>query len=122
MVLWLSSPGRAAHGDGGEPAGTRFGVHRDIVPRETFGTLVDLQEAYARAQSDRDALLDAARHEAEHLAARVVLRHAGFAGAQHDDTPLERQGFSGFDGERPAFEWPVPTLGEHNELLRKTED
>ncbi len=27
-----------------------------------------------------------------------------------------------FDGERPAFEWPTPTLGEHTSLLRKMAD
>jgi crotonobetainyl-CoA:carnitine CoA-transferase CaiB-like acyl-CoA transferase len=27
-----------------------------------------------------------------------------------------------FDGERPAFEWPTPALGEHTSLLRKMAD
>ena len=27
-----------------------------------------------------------------------------------------------FDGERPAFEWPTPSLGEHTSLLKKTAD
>jgi type III secretion protein L len=74
MVIWLSHPRDASHDasrDGGVDGGTpsRFGVPSDIVPRETFGTLVELAEAHTRAQFDRDALLDAARQEAARMIA-----------------------------------------------------
>jgi type III secretion protein L len=67
MVIWLSHPRQAGQGD--SAATTRFGVHRDIVPRETFGVLLELDAAYARAQSDRDVLLEAARQEAGQIVA-----------------------------------------------------
>jgi type III secretion protein L len=72
MVIWLSDS-RQAQADTSQ---VRFGVHGDIVARETFGALVDLDTAYARAAQDAQAELDSAREEA----ARIV--EAGRAQAQ----------------------------------------
>jgi type III secretion protein L len=89
MAIWLSHPGLASlDGSDGSPAPTRFGVQRDIVSRETFGTLVELQEAYARARADRDALLDAAREEA----AQIVAAARTAADALLDAAAREREG------------------------------
>jgi type III secretion protein L len=65
MVIWLSEHGQAAASDAQR---LRFGVHGDIVARETFGALVDLDAAYARVSQDAQTELDAAREEA----ARIV--------------------------------------------------
>jgi type III secretion protein L len=72
MVIWLSEPREASSA----AQEMRFGVHGDIVARETFGALVDLDAAYARAADDAQAQLEAAREEA----ARLV--EAGRAEAQ----------------------------------------
>jgi len=88
MAIWLSHPGRASLDAGdGSPAPTRFGVQRDIVPRETFGTLVELEDAYARARADRDALLDATREEA----AQIVEQAQTEADALLDAAVRERE-------------------------------
>ncbi|WP_233836488.1 type III secretion system stator protein SctL [Paraburkholderia sp. ZP32-5] len=101
MVIWLSHSREAGY-DGSDRsndsdgAGTssRFGVHRDIVPRETFGTLVELAEAHARARSDRDALLEAARQQAARIVADAQSDAARLreAAAQEHEAAAE-QGF-----------------------------
>ncbi|WP_144114219.1 type III secretion system stator protein SctL [Paraburkholderia sp. BCC1886] len=62
MVIWLSNPRQATQPAGSERV--RFGVHGDILPRETFGALVDVAVAYEQATQEADAELAAARHEA----------------------------------------------------------
>lgn len=97
MAIWLSRPGRASHDSGesesdmhGGAAPTRFGVPSDIVPREVFGALVDIQAAHARARADRDALLAAAKE----AAARIVAAARAEAQALLDAAAREREGAS----------------------------
>nr|WKF60278.1 Yop proteins translocation protein L [Paraburkholderia busanensis] len=67
MVIWLSQPRQADRpADGERP---RLGVHGDILPRETFGALVDVTMVYQQAEHDAEAELDAARDEAARLVA-----------------------------------------------------
>ncbi|MCA3791068.1 MAG: type III secretion system stator protein SctL, partial [Burkholderia sp.] len=67
MVIWLSKPRQAD--PAAEDSYPRFGAHGDILPRETFGTLVDIETAYRRAGEDARAELDAAREEARRIVA-----------------------------------------------------
>ncbi|RXV65756.1 HrpE/YscL family type III secretion apparatus protein [Burkholderia stabilis] len=67
MVIWLSKP-RQADSSADDPR-PRFGAHGDILPREVFGTLVDIETAYRQAGQDARAELDAAREEARRIVA-----------------------------------------------------
>ncbi|WP_446902564.1 type III secretion system stator protein SctL [Burkholderia sp. YIM B11467] len=67
MVIWLSKP-RQADPSADDPR-PRFGAHGDILPREVFGTLVDIETAYRQAGQDARAELDAAREEARRIVA-----------------------------------------------------
>ncbi|WP_193102683.1 type III secretion system stator protein SctL [Burkholderia sp. Z1] len=67
MVIWLSKP-RQADSSADDPR-PRFGAHGDILPREVFGTLVDIETAYRQAGQDARAELDAARDEARRIVA-----------------------------------------------------
>ena len=65
MAIWLSRP----FGAGGEAAKAtgqgRLGAADDVVPREQFGALLSLEQAYAALAEDRDAVLAAAHAQAE---------------------------------------------------------
>jgi type III secretion protein L len=91
MVIWLSEPHKAD----ADASQKRFGVHGDIVARETFGALVDLDTAYARAAEDAQAELDAAREEA----ARIVEEGRMQAQRMLDEARAEHEQASsrGFD-------------------------
>ncbi|MCA8489311.1 type III secretion system stator protein SctL [Burkholderia arboris] len=67
MVIWLSKPRQAD--PSAEESYPRFGAQGDILPRETFGTLVDIETAYRQAGADARAELDAAREEARRIVA-----------------------------------------------------
>ncbi|MEN2470429.1 type III secretion system stator protein SctL [Burkholderia sp. GS2Y] len=67
MVIWLSKP-RQADSSADDPR-PRFGAQGDILPREVFGTLVDIETAYRQAGQDARAELDAAREEARRIVA-----------------------------------------------------
>lgn len=84
MVIWLSEHGQASSSDA-QPM--RFGVQGDIVARETFGALVDLDTAYARAAQDAQAELDAARADA----ARIVEEGRAQAQALLEDAQREHE-------------------------------
>ena len=47
MVIWLRSDRR-----GLEPDASRVGVHGDVVPRDAFGALMQIDEAYAQLAAD----------------------------------------------------------------------
>ena len=69
MAIWLKSA-RSAPGEmdiNGLVA--RVGAARDVIPRETFGTLVSIDAAYTALAADREALLAAAREEAAEIVA-----------------------------------------------------
>lgn len=78
MVIWLSNPRQADQPAGSERA--RFGVHGDILPRETFGALVDVTMIHEQAAQEADAELAAAREEALRIVA---------AGREEADALLE---------------------------------
>ncbi|TAM48930.1 MAG: HrpE/YscL family type III secretion apparatus protein [Paraburkholderia sp.] len=56
MVIWLRS-------DRALPD-ARVGTHADVIPRDAFGALVEIDEGYAQLAEDRDAILTQAREEA----------------------------------------------------------
>jgi type III secretion protein L len=90
MVIWLSDA-RAATSDAQT---MRFGVHGDIIARETFGALVDLNEAYARAEQDAQSELETAREAAARIveAAREEAQDLIDA-AKHEHAQAAQRGF-----------------------------
>jgi len=68
MVIWLSQRRQAALPEAGQ---VRFGVHDDIVPRETFGALVELEAAYEHAAQHAQAALAAAHEEGARIVAEA---------------------------------------------------
>jgi type III secretion protein L len=69
MVIWLNSSRLTAGGDGPDEPDVRFGVHADVVRRETFGNLLSIADAYAQLQADRARLLEQAHAEAAAIVA-----------------------------------------------------
>lgn len=101
MVIWLSRHDEASV----DTATPRFGVHGDIVPRETFGALVDLSSAYAQAEHDAQARLDAAHAEAERIVEAGRAQAEALIGAARDD--YEQAAQRGFEEgvAQGAAEW-----------------
>jgi type III secretion protein L len=70
MVIWLSRPRHAhaeqkANGTGKDRP--RVGLTSDILPRETFGALMKLDDLYGRVEAERQAILAAAQIEREQM-------------------------------------------------------
>lgn len=57
MVIWLRS-------DRALPD-ARVGAYSDVIPRDAFGALVEIDEGYTQLTADRDAILAQAREEAQ---------------------------------------------------------
>ncbi|MCA8095209.1 type III secretion system stator protein SctL [Burkholderia anthina] len=72
MVIWLNSrrltADAGAQDDPGGPA-VRFGVHGDVIRRETFGDLLSIAHAYAQLEADRALVLAQAQDEAAAIVA-----------------------------------------------------
>ncbi|MCR4468322.1 MULTISPECIES: type III secretion system stator protein SctL [unclassified Burkholderia] len=83
MVIWLSNPRQAGHEEAGAHA--RLGVDGDILPRETFGALVDVARVHEQAEREADAALAAAREEA----LRIIAAGREEADAVLDDARRE---------------------------------
>jgi type III secretion protein L len=70
MVIWLSRP-RHAHAEqktnGTGKDRPRVGLTSDILPRETFGALMKLDDLYGRVEAERQAILAAAQIEREQM-------------------------------------------------------
>jgi type III secretion protein L len=100
MVIWLRSDRR-----GLEPDASRVGVHGDVVPRDAFGALMQIDEAYAQLAADREAILAEAGLEAEGiLAAAREEAQALVAEARREFETAADHGYR--DGERRAVsEW-----------------
>ncbi|MCA8023423.1 type III secretion system stator protein SctL [Burkholderia metallica] len=66
MVIWLNSSRLRVVADDRDVGGSevRFGVHGDIVRRETFDHLLSITDAYARLDVDRARILEQANAEA----------------------------------------------------------
>ncbi|MGS0891226.1 type III secretion system stator protein SctL [Burkholderia stagnalis] len=64
MVIWLNSRRLIAGGDDPDAPDVRFGVHGDVVRRETLGHLLSIADAYAQLDADRARLLEQAHAEA----------------------------------------------------------
>ncbi|WP_063778203.1 type III secretion system stator protein SctL [Burkholderia cepacia] len=105
MVIWLSKP-RQADSSADDPR-PRFGAHGDILPREVFGTLVDIETAYRQAGQDARAELDAAREEARRIvAAGRADADALLDAARAEFASAEQRGFE--EGSaRGAADWLV---------------
>lgn len=71
MVIWLNRKEGlpSATPLGITASGTDLGVGSDIVRRDTFGVLGDVEAAYRRLNEDREVLLEEARREAQALRA-----------------------------------------------------
>ncbi|WP_323123323.1 type III secretion system stator protein SctL [Burkholderia alba] len=70
MVIWLNSSRLVAGGDDQDDGlDVQFGVHGDVVRRETFGHLLSIADAYAQLDADRARVLEQARVEAAAIVA-----------------------------------------------------
>lgn len=97
MVIWLKSD---RHYDVAGAA--RVGLHSDVIPREAFGTLLEIDGAYAQAQADREAALAQAHAQAQAIVANARLE----AQALLDDAraQYEEAAAAGYqDGEERAL-------------------
>lgn len=113
MVIWLSSDRMAR-----EPDAARVGAHADIIPRDAFGALMELDEAYAQLAADREAMLADARLEAEDIleAAREQAQ-AIVADVQREYEGAAQRGYR--DGERRALaDWMERLAGSYGNERR----
>ncbi|KWN14684.1 hypothetical protein WT83_16450 [Burkholderia territorii] len=69
MVIWLNSSRLAASADDRDDPQLRLEIHGDVVPRETFGHLLSIADAYARLDADRVLMLERAQAEAAAIVA-----------------------------------------------------
>lgn len=76
MAIWLRSD-RALPG-----ATVGVGAYSDVVPRDAFGALIELDDGYAQLAADRESMLRQAREEAlaivgvAHAEARTIIEQA----------------------------------------------
>lgn len=100
MVIWLRSDRTAL-----EPDASRVGVHGDVISRDAFGALMQIDEAYAQLAADREAILAEAGLEAGGiLAAAREESQVIVAEARREYETAAEQGYR--DGERRAVsEW-----------------
>lgn len=105
MAIWLSRPRDAHHQPDDVTLRARLGAAGDVLPRELFGSLVSLDDAYAALADDRAALIEAARNEAlgiveaGHAEAEAIL-----AAARRERDEAARQGYrDGYD--RALGDW-----------------
>lgn len=76
MAIWLRSD-RALPG-----ATVGVGAYSDVVPRDAFGALIELDDGYAQLAADRESMLRQAREEAQaivgvaHAEARTIIEQA----------------------------------------------
>jgi type III secretion protein L len=95
MAIWLRSDREMP-----DAANARVGAHSDVIPRATFGALLEIDEAYAQlavdceaalaqARDEAAAIVDAARHEAQEILAAA--RREYEAAADHGYRDGEQQ-------------------------------
>lgn len=107
MVIWLSRRDEASIESDAESGShlPRFGVHGDIVPRETFGALVELSDAYAQAERDAQARIEAAHAQAARIVEEGRAQAQVLIDAARDD--YDRAAQRGFEEgvAQGAAEW-----------------
>lgn len=113
MVIWLRSDRRSA-----EPDAAHVGAHADIIPRDAFGALMEIDEAYAQLAADREAMLADARLEAEDmLSAAREQAQSVVAEARREYEGAVAQGYR--DGERRALaDWMERLAGSYDDERR----
>jgi len=100
MVIWLRSDRTVL-----EPNTSPVGIHGDVISRDAFGALMQIDEAYAQLGADREAILAEAGLEAEAIlaAAREEAQDIVEQARREYETAAEH-GYR--DGERRAVsEW-----------------
>lgn len=100
MVIWLRSDRTVL-----EPHASPVGIHGDVISRDAFGALMQIDEAYAQLAADREAILAEAGLEAEAIvaAARAQAQDILEEARREYETAAEH-GYR--DGERRAVsEW-----------------
>lgn len=100
MVIWLKS-----HRTALEPDTSPVGAHGDVISRDAFGALMQIDEAYAQLAADRETILAEAGLEAENiLAAAREQAQSIVTEAQREYGTAAERGYR--DGERRALsEW-----------------
>ena len=105
MAIWLRSDRllpAAARIDGDAHGRGHVGAHADVVPRATFGALIEIDAAYAQLAADRDATLAAARDEAAAIVAAAHAEAQTIIAAARDE--YEQAATRGYrDGEQRAL-------------------
>jgi type III secretion protein L len=115
MVIWLRADRELA-----QASNARVGAHSDVIPRATFGALVEIDEAYAQLAAEREAtlalardeaqaMLDAARHEAQEIV----------AAARRDYDAAAEHGYR--DGEQQALADWIERLADAGAEQRRTQ-
>ncbi|WP_375167754.1 type III secretion system stator protein SctL [Burkholderia pyrrocinia] len=99
MGIWLRRPRVADIAQVSPDVSARLGFSGDVVPRECFGELMAIESAYAALDEDRDAVLAAARQEAEGVIADAVARTQELIAAARSeyDAAAERGYRDGYD-------------------------
>ncbi|NTY37481.1 type III secretion system stator protein SctL [Burkholderia diffusa] len=99
MGIWLRRPQVTEIGQLKPSSCARLGFCGDVVPREHFGVLMSIESAYAALDEDRDALLAAARREAESVVEGAAVRAEEMIAAARSeyDAAAERGYREGYD-------------------------
>ena len=105
MAIWLRSDRllpAAVSIDGDAHGRGHVGAHADVVPRATFGALIEIDAAYAQLAADREATLAAARDEAAAIVAAAHAEAQTILAAARDE--YEHAATRGYrDGEQRAL-------------------
>ncbi|MDR6476146.1 type III secretion protein L [Burkholderia sp. OAS925] len=105
MAIWLRSDRllpAAVSIDGDAHGRGHVGAHADVVPRATFGALIEIDAAYAQLAADREATLAAARDEAAAIIAAAHAEAQTILAAARDE--YEHAATRGYrDGEQRAL-------------------
>lgn len=105
MAIWLRSDRllpAAVSIDGDARGSGHVGAHADVVPRATFGALIEIDAAYAQLAADREATLAAARDEAAAIIAAAHAEAQTILAAARDE--YEHAATRGYrDGEQRAL-------------------
>jgi type III secretion protein L len=115
MVIWLRSDREMP-----DAAGARVGAHSDVIPRATFGALLEIDEAYAQLAADCATALAQARDEAAAIvdAARLDAQEILAAARREYDAAAEH-GYR--DGEQQALADWVERLADAGAEQRRTQ-
>ncbi|SMF99966.1 type III secretion system stator protein SctL [Burkholderia singularis] len=121
MVIWLRRNGSATAQIGADAINNDLGVTGDVIARDTFGKLVELEQAYAILADQREALLaDAHAQAASIVAAAEDKAQQLLDAARRDCESAIAQGYAdGYDQARTEWMEQVAASADMQTKMQK---